>query len=575
MRRAVLHIATAAAVLAGLAPSACTPQWKQTPHDQLFQREPVVALIGKPDKRKISDWWDRGTQIFVRPLGRVLSPGRLVEKVIGGRTAQDINAFGAVPDSEWYQNRISRRPFSSEEAFAGATRSTGPAVGALHVISGKLNGASPGFVVRDNDGIVWYLKLDPPASPELSTSAETISSRLLYLAGYHVAEIHALDVEPRRFVIDQAATKRDKHNQKIPFTATDLAQLVTPLNTDAQGRIRILASRQPEGEVLGPFDYRGTATDDANDRIPHEARRSLRGLWLFAAWINNTDTRNQNSLDMFRPVTADGRGIVRHYLLDFGNSFGATGTGEKSAGDGERHIVDWPDIGTNLVTFGLRYPPRFRRSPYRSVGLFESKLFDPPDWSPNFRNPAFDARQKADLFWAASVLARIQPEHIRAAVAAGYLHEEGAAEYIVQTLLERRRKLLEYGFHHYLEIDEPRASGLTLVVDDLRAIGGLPSRGNVRYSVKWNHTRGRDVDLARGEVGTTGPVAATTAGAAPATATATELRIDLSAAVASAHRTGGFDSDPFLTIELHRGDAHATVHVRVVGDRLVPVAVER
>ena len=209
MRRAILHIATTAAVLAGLAPSGCTPHWKQTPHDQLFQREPVVALIGKPDKRKISDWWDRGTQIFVRPLGRVLSPGRLVEKVIGGRTAQDINAFGEVPDSEWYQNRISRRPFSTEEAFAGATRSTGPAVGALHVISGKLNGASPGFVVRDNDGIVWYLKLDPPASPELSTSAETISSRLLYMAGYHVAEIHALVREADLKITEDAGADQE------------------------------------------------------------------------------------------------------------------------------------------------------------------------------------------------------------------------------------------------------------------------------------------------------------------------------------------------------------------------------
>ncbi len=562
-----------------LALAACAPAWKQTPHDQLFQREPVVTLIPQPPSRSPSDWWDRGTQVLVRPLGRALSPGRWIARVIGGRDAQDVNRLGQVPDSEWYENRITRRTITADEAFRGATHSQGPAVGALRVVSGKLNGASPGFVVRDIAGITWYLKIDPPASPELSTSAETISSRLLYLAGYHVAEIYALDIEPRRFIVDPQAKMRDELNNKVQMQPEDLDALVGPMNTDAGGRVRVLASREPEGIVLGPFDYRGRSSDDPNDRIPHEHRRSLRGLGLFSAWLNNTDTRNQNSLDVFRPVGENGLGIVRHYLLDFGNSLGATGTGEKTAGEGYEHVVDWPKIATNLFSFGLKYPPRYLRSPYRSVGLFEAKLFTPQDWRPYFRNPAFDEATRDDAFWAASVLARIQPEHVRAAVTAGRYHEEGATSYVIETLLERRRKLLVFAFAGYLEVDQPRVRGSLLVLDDLRALGGLSTLGPIQYRVRWNHTRGSDRDLARGTLTPTTPAVptlTTTGEIDPALVRAvTDLSIDLTDALTAARAIPGFADDPFLTVELMRPGVKARVHVRVAGDRLIPVSIER
>ena len=104
-----------------LAVAACTPSWKQTPHDQMFQREAVQALIAEPASRSISDWWDRGRQSFVRPLGRALSPGHWIARAVGGRPAQDVNDLGQVPDSEWFENRIGRRAYTVDEAFRGAT----------------------------------------------------------------------------------------------------------------------------------------------------------------------------------------------------------------------------------------------------------------------------------------------------------------------------------------------------------------------------------------------------------------------------------------------------------------------
>jgi len=47
--------------------------------------------------------------------------------------------------------------------------------------------------------------------------------------------------------------------------------------------------------VVGPFSYRETRSDDPNDTIPHQDRRVLRGLGVFAAWLNHHDTRSINT----------------------------------------------------------------------------------------------------------------------------------------------------------------------------------------------------------------------------------------------------------------------------------------
>ena len=66
----------------------------------------------------------------------------------------------------------------------------------------------------------------------------------------------------------------------------------------ADGRVRVTASRYLAGRPIGPFRYYGTRTDDPNDVIPHENRRELRGLRLFAAWTNHDDTRAHNTQDV-------------------------------------------------------------------------------------------------------------------------------------------------------------------------------------------------------------------------------------------------------------------------------------
>lgn len=541
--------------------AACAPAWKDGPHDRLYQVEPIVELAPSPKPRTPSDLWNKVDLSFVRPLGQLVSPATYARAAFGSPAAHDVNRFGEVPDSSWFENRVARRPYTDAEVATGAAIDGGMAPGPLHVISGKIDGVSAGFVVRDEAGQVWYLKLDHPGFPELSTGAEVISSRLLWLAGYHVPAMGVDQIDRKRFVLDPKATTPNELHERVPLTARELGRLLVNTNPDAQGRIRVLFSRQPPGEVIGPFSYRGTVADDPNDTITHEDRRSLRALWLFAAWLNNTDTREANTLDMFRPITPDKRGLVEHYLIDFGDSFGATGLGEKAAIEGWEYLVDWSAMFLKIGSFGLHYPEFLdeERSSFRGVGLFESAVFDPEQWRPALPNPAFDRRNREDLFWAASILAHIQPAQIKAAISAGHYSEPGADAYVLDTLIARRNKLLQYAFIGFLEIDHPRIAGTKLQLDDLLALGDLPQLAAIEYTVRWNRTRGLDRDLARGVVDAHDNL----------------FEIDLASALAAA-RSFGIDDDPFLTIQLARhGAAKCEIHVRVAGDRLIVVGLDR
>lgn len=545
--------------LAMFALAACAPSWKSTPHDQLFQIDAPTKVMPPPVELDPSDWWDKGNLLLVRPLGQLLSPGTYVQALAGAPPARDVNRLGQVPDSPWFENRIGRSDYAVIEAREGAAYDRHLAPGPLAVISGKLEGVSAGFVVRDTAAQVWFLKLDHPGFPELSTSAEVISSRLLWLAGYRVPPMQAIDLDLSRLVLDPKAKTRDDYRRSIPLTAEALRELLVNANPSVEGRVRVLISAQPSGSALGPFSYRGQRVDDPNDLIPHEHRRTLRGLWLFNAWVNNSDTRDANTLDMFHPTQPDGRGIIEHYLIDFGDAFGSTGLGEKAAMEGWQHLLDWRSTFLNLFTFGLRSPSwrRAERSAIRAVGLFEAKVFEPARWRPELPNPAFEQRTPEDIFWAASILARIQPLHIRAAVEAGAYTEQGATAYVVETLLARRAKLLAYGFRGFVELDRPRATGTTLQLDNLRALGNLAPTGPFHYTIRWNRTRAGDRELEQGNITTDGPL----------------ISIDLGS-VLEKHGEALTD-DPFLSIDLVRDHRRMTVHLRVAKGRIVPVAVER
>lgn len=555
----------AVAAVAGLC--ACSPAWKKSPHDTPFQHASAPALHRMPASSVAPlDWWNRALHTTVVPLAKLVSPARYVDRLRGGKPALDVNAFDEVPDSPWFTNRIGRAPMTTAQIVAGPATSDGPAAGALTVISGKAEGATPGVVLRDTAGVVWFVKFDPPAYPELTTGAEIVASRILHAAGYHVPEIHIVDLDLSRLELGRGATTRDEYNRTVELTYGDLANLVLLANPTPRGTARAMFSRAVPGSPIGPFTYRGVRADDPNDRIPHERRRTLRGLWLFSAWINNTDTRSQNSLDTFIPVSDDGElGYVRHYLIDFGNALGATGIGEKYVGEGYEKRIDWAEIFGRMFSFGLDYPYwlSVRRSPNRSVGVFEYEVFDPEHWEPLLANPAFDEATARDTFWAGSIIARFDDSLIEAAVSTGAYADPAAAEEITRVLVERRRKVLEHAFVRMIGLDDPVvADDYVVELTDLEVLAGLRRGAVYDWDVRWNRTGRSDRTIASGQTETP----------------AFDLREPLRELMLSDGES--FTDDPYLTLTIRRADASGAaprieVHLRAVRDYLLPVGIWR
>ncbi len=536
--------------------------WKKQPHDTWFQRTKSPTLHRYPGpSRQLSDWWDRANLSTVVPLAKSLSPARFVDRMTNGRPALDINAFGQVPDSPWFQNRIGKRPMSIAELRRGPNRREGPSPGPLMVLSDKTEGVSPGFVVRDQAGVVWFVKFDPPAFAGLSTSAEWIASRLLYAAGYHVPEMFLVELDVTQLRLAKSATRRDRYNRLVTMQKKHLDRQLGLLNPGTSGKLRALVSRSVDGKAIGPFAFRGLHARDPNDRIPHERRRSLRGLWVFAAWLNNTDTRSQNTLDSFIPSPEDpALGHIRHYLIDFGDALGAAGNRPKNKKEGHVHTVDWAEMGRSLVSLGFYYPYWYpvRRSPFRAVGIFESEVFSPKRWRPSFPNPAFDEATPYDIFWAATILFRFRREHIEAVVQDAKYTEPGAADWVARVLMRRREKLLRYAFQRMLAVTDFRTADFDVSFTDMRPT----SRGkNVHWTLKWNRV-GRDRLLGKGvSHSSTISLAATFDGLA---------QVDQKRLV----------KKPFVTLtiwKMHGGrrGPHVRLHMRVVKQGLLPIALQR
>ncbi|MEQ9498344.1 MAG: hypothetical protein RIT81_15835 [Deltaproteobacteria bacterium] len=540
--------------------TACgAPAWKQTPHDVRFQRTPPPTPHAAPKPNEPSDSWYAIEQTTARPIATALNPGHYIDLLRGGPPPLDVNAFGEVVDSVWFENRLGRRALTVEEIRRGPNEHDGPDERRLEVLGGKIEGATPGLVLRDARGDRYVAKFDPPAYPGLASGAEIIATKILWAAGYHVPENYVGTLDMGALELKDDATTGGHYGERIPLDRERLDDLLAHVNPFPDGTVRTLYSRFLPGRLIGPFHYRGQRPDDPNDVIPHERRRSLRGLGLFSAWLNNVDARASNTLDVFIPG-ADGRGYVKHYQIDFGDALGSAGLGPKYLGEGYEGVLDWPKVLRSLTAFGVWYRPwlGLRRSPYRAVGVFEADVFTPDAWRSKLPNPAFDEATWLDRYWAASIIARFTPSHLAAIVEeAGYI-EPGASAWILRVLQERQFKILEWVFARVLPLDDVRVNGATLSLTDLERTCGLLTNVPAAYtwSVRWD-------DQFAGEGNGPTPTA------------------DLAALIAQARATHGaaFDDDPFLTVTFARSEpAHGAtvdVHVRVVEGALLPVGLDR
>ena len=223
-----------------------------------------------------------------------------------------VNTLGEVPDSAWFTNRIGSRTMSMEELVRGPGDANAPALDApWTVISGKNEGVTPGLVIRDSKGRKYFLKFDPKSNPEMASAADVIGSKIFYDLGYNVPENYIVRFARNQLVVNQKSTYKTPDGKKRAMTDRDVDDVLAKTPREKEGLYRGMASLTIAGDIIGPFRYYGTRKDDPNDIVDHENRRDLRGLYVFAAWLNHTDSKSINSLDS----GGRGRGTSIHQAL--------------------------------------------------------------------------------------------------------------------------------------------------------------------------------------------------------------------------------------------------------------------
>lgn len=376
--------------------------------------------------REISDPFDFIENTFLKPADA------------SNQRAVNVNTIDEVPDSSWFTNR-SR--LTVDDYVRGPNTSGGPAPGAWTVVSGKSDGITPGFTVRDSAGTTWFIKFDPPSNPEMATGAEIIATKLFWAAGYHVPENYLAVLDPATLTVDARATMRDAVGTRQPLTRDGVDRLLAQGARRADGRYRVIASRQLTGRPVGPFKYYGTRPDDPNDIFPHEHRRELRGLRAFSAWLNHDDSRSVNTLDTL--VEVDGRHVLRHHLIDFGSTLGSASVTAQKPRAGNEYIWEARPTLLTMLSFGFWVRPwiKVRYPDYPAVGNIEAAYFWPERWKPEYPNAAFRNARADDLFWAARRVMAVPDEAIRAVVASAEYSDRGAADYLADVIIARRDKV--------------------------------------------------------------------------------------------------------------------------------------
>lgn len=461
------------------------PQWKDDDKKNIaepLERDPDLAWTSI--KRSA---FDQAAQTF--------DMERTVRKFFGARKeSHNINGYDEVPNSSWFINRIGLFSMSPEQIKQGPIKSGGPDTnGDWQVYRPKVGGKTPGFWIKDAKGETFIIKFDPKGYPELSTGAAAMACRYFYACGYNVPEETIVYWKPEQLKIREGATIKEGKVER-PLTQDDLNKILAQVDKMPDGRYRSLASKLIPGKPKGPFSYSGIRRDDPNDWCRHENRRELRGLYVIASFINHYDTKDHNTFDTY--VEENGNHFIKHYLLDFGSTFGADGDSPKPPKKGYANQVDLRDMFVSLVTLGLKVWPWENGGTieYPSVGYFESEIFEPNKFDPIMPNPAFDEMTYRDGFWGAKIVMSFSDEDLKALIDVGQYSNPNARDYLFKTLKERRSKIGRYWFSHVNPLDNIEYAksneGIRIRFEDLSVKYGFAKAKNTKfkYSVLYNRT---------------------------------------------------------------------------------------
>jgi hypothetical protein len=457
----------------------------------ILWRDPDALPSRRPAPHQAGIQWTGMRDAILLPSNRALS-------LDYGSESINVNALDEVPDSSWFvdtrrlgltgDDRLRPRSLSADEMTRGPFGDDpGPAL-PLTIIKGKAIGSTPGLVAIDAHGQRYMLKFDPPGWLGMNTSTEVVAARLAWASGWLVPAEKIIDVRPEDLRLDPRAKSKDEWDQDIPLTAEMIAKLVERSPREADGALRICASRWLDGRSLGSWAYTGHRADDANDRIAHENRRDVRGFGVFAAWVNDIDTMENNTMDAY--VGPEGAGHVIHYQQDVGGSFGQFAAVPAEVWMGDETFFMPGRILLSFVSFGasqrhwegsaLEARRKQQMRDYHELGYFDDATFDARAWHPILDNPAFVRQTARDRYWGAKRVAAFTQEEVRAAVALGH-YAPATAERLYQILWSRRERIARAFFSDVAALDHFRFAGHTLCFDDLWLQAGLGDEAGTRY----------------------------------------------------------------------------------------------
>ncbi len=403
--------------------------------------------------------------------------------------ALDVNRLGGVPTSSWYVNRSEDLRPEDLVRGAGGDLDSPEEHFPWTLTRVKVGGQNPGFLFRDSSGQRFLLKLDKPGTPTIATAAGAVANRLFWALGYHVPDDRVVFFRRQDLLLSDAAIERG-----ISGAAVD-AILESHATHLGDGRWRGLVSRFLGGRPVGGYSYRGTRSDDPNDRIPHERRRSLRALRVFGAWLNHVDTKIDNTLDLY--TERDGRHYLQHYLVDFDGCLGGYWAARHEARIGWAYDLDLGQFFSSIPKLGLDRRPYegMNEAVHPEIGLFDAKNYDPARWRSNYVNDQILSANPADLYWAGQKLRWITPLHIAAAVKAARFEDPEAERVLTDILVERWRKTLRWSLTQVSPVeglDPVATSGDGFRVDAVDALTEAGLDSDLTYCVRVLDLRGRE-----------------------------------------------------------------------------------
>ena len=272
--------------------------------------------------------------------------------------------------------------------------------GSFTFVEEDLEGSNPKFVVKDDAGVKWKVKLGSEAKPE------TVASRLVWATGYFANENYFL---PELKVKNMPERLKRKHAEK--YVRAD--------GTVPDARLK----RHGDEKKAGEWEWRNN---------PFIGTREFNGLRVLMAVINNWDLKDANNAIYREKHSGDKNGDkteekasgkesreLIYMITDLGASFGTTRlekSHEKAKGNLESYVHSKfiRKVDGDFVDF---------EDPSRPTILAAG---NPREFVSRINMEWIGRRiPRADAKWFGQLLARLSPAQIRDAFrAGGYTPEE-------------------------------------------------------------------------------------------------------------------------------------------------------